>query len=376
MQIGRIFGINIKIHFTWLFAFAFVAWTLATGFLPAEYPGLGAPGYIAAGAVAALLLFGSVLAHELAHAAVAIRQGMRVTGITLFIFGGAAGIAEEPRRARDEFWMAIAGPLTSVAIAVGAGLVAALLPASPVEVVIGYLALANLALAVFNMLPGFPLDGGRVFRAIVWGISGRRELATRVAATGGQVIAWGLIGWAVFVALEGALSSGLWLGLTAWFLLGAAGQAKREAAVQARLEGVPVRVALPSPEGAVVPGTSLAELVGGYLVGRGRTSVPVALDGNLLGVVRAADVRAVPPYEWPYTSVQAVMHRGAPPSVDQDESLAAALRLMEREGREEVLVTAGGRAVGLLDRGALRRFLALGPTGRGGGVGRMVGQEG
>src|SRR5439155_6256191 len=151
MSLGRLFGIEIKVHFTWLFAVLFVATTLASGFLPEAYPGLGAAGYLAAGTVAALLLFASVLAHELAHALVARRQGIRVTGITLFIFGGVAGIAEEPRRPRDEFWMAIAGPLTSFGLAAIAGLAALALPPSPLAAVVEYLAIANLLVAIFNL---------------------------------------------------------------------------------------------------------------------------------------------------------------------------------------------------------------------------------
>lgn len=359
MRIGRLFGIEIRIDLSWLVAFAFVTWSLASGLLPSRYPGLADGAYLAAGAVGALLLFGSVLGHELAHAAVARWQGMRVTNITLFIFGGMAGIATEPRRAWDEFRMAIAGPLASVAIGALAFGLARILPASPLRVVIGYMAYANVALAVFNMLPGFPLDGGRVFRSILWGLSGRKSLSTRIAATSGQVIGWGLVALAAYTVVQGA-ASGIWIGLTAYFIIQAAGAAKRDQWLQDQFAGVTLR-RLVAPEmaggGSVVPGTSLAELARDHFAAGGRSSVPVMRDGEFLGVVRLSDARRVAPFDWPFTSVQALMRRETPPSMDIDASLSEAVELLQESGSEELVVTDAGAPAGLLDRAAIGRFL-------------------
>ncbi|MFW6151149.1 MAG: site-2 protease family protein, partial [Chloroflexota bacterium] len=192
IRLGRIAGIEIGIHYTWIFIFILVSWSLAQGFFPQYYPGWDQVTYWLTGVIAALLLFVSVLLHELAHSLVAQARGMKVQSITLFIFGGVSNIEEEAEQPRIEFAMAIVGPVTSLALA---GMFWALLQTagdrqSPLAATLGYLALINVILGVFNLLPAFPLDGGRVLRSILWGRTGSLSRATNTAATVGRLFGW------------------------------------------------------------------------------------------------------------------------------------------------------------------------------------------
>src|SRR2546425_2739139 len=192
-RVGRVLGIPVGVHHTWIVAFVLVAWSLAIGFFPGSYPGWTPSTYWLAGALAALLLFVSVLIHEISHAVVARARGLRVRGITLFVFGGVATIEGEAEEPLDEFLIAVVGPITSLAIAAASWLASGLAPSDRgvVHAIMAYLALANLILALFNLVPGFPLDGGRVLRAIIWALSGSLRTATDVATYLGQAIGLG-----------------------------------------------------------------------------------------------------------------------------------------------------------------------------------------
>src|SRR5215831_8260104 len=212
LRLGRIAGIDIRIHYTWLFAFLLITWSLASGFFPTSNPGLGATTYWGIGAISSVLLFVSVLAHELSHSLVARARGLKVDSITLLIFGGISTITSDPSRAVDEFLVAVVGPLTSLVLA---GLFWALETASGSDggalgAILGYLAFANLLLGLFNILPGFPLDGGRVLRAIIWGITGNVQRATDIASYVGQGFGILLIFWGVARLLAGDVLGGLW----------------------------------------------------------------------------------------------------------------------------------------------------------------------
>ncbi|MCH7706427.1 MAG: site-2 protease family protein, partial [Chloroflexi bacterium] len=209
----RIRGIRISVHFTWLFAVAFIALTLSEGFFPAYFRGWSTATYWGTGILASLLLFLSVLVHELAHSFVAQARGLKVEGITLFIFGGVSNMGSEATRARDEFVIAVVGPLTSLALAalfwalhlvMGDG-------DGPLAAVVFYLGYMNALLAVFNMMPGFPLDGGRVLRSIVWGVTGNLTRATNIAAGVGQAFGWSLVALGVYQILQGNVAGGLWV---------------------------------------------------------------------------------------------------------------------------------------------------------------------
>jgi Zn-dependent protease len=231
LKLGMLAGIEIRIHYTWLFAFVLIAWSLGQGYFAPTAPGQGARAYWLLGLVSALLLFSSVLVHELAHSLVAESLGLHVRDITLFLFGGVSSITREASSARDEFLVAVVGPLTSLALAGAFWVLSHVLPpSSDGAAVATYLAFANLLLAAFNIAPGFPLDGGRVLRAIIWGVTGNMGRATRIASYVGQAFAILLIAWGVVQLLGGNLSGGIWIAFIGWFLNSGA-QAAREVGV-------------------------------------------------------------------------------------------------------------------------------------------------
>lgn len=223
VPLGRIAGIPIGIDYSWFLVFALVTWTLATGYFPAEFGDWPPAEYWIVGAATAVLFFASVLLHELGHSIVALRYRVPVRRITLFVFGGMAEIGAEPPRASAEFWIAIAGPVVSFALA---GLFAAAVPtvagSEPLTALVKYLAWTNGILAVFNLIPGFPLDGGRVFRALTWGLTGDLQRATRIAATLGRAVAIAFMALGVLRIVGGNTVGGLWIAFIGWFLMNAA----------------------------------------------------------------------------------------------------------------------------------------------------------
>ncbi len=230
---GTVAGIEIRVHYTWLFAFALIAWSLADGYFPGWNNSFSARTDLFLGLVATLLFFGSLLIHELAHSLVARARGLRVDSITLFIFGGVSSISQEPTSPKEEFLVALVGPLASIVLAAIYRQIDRLAPAaSAIAAVAEYLAFANLALGTFNLIPAYPLDGGRVLRSILWQVTGDEPRATRIASYVGQLFAFALIGWGVLGVIGGEISSGVWLVFIGWFLNGAAESARRHPAAR------------------------------------------------------------------------------------------------------------------------------------------------
>ena len=261
-RIGTIDGFGIRVHYTWLFAVVLIAWSLALGYFPNVAQGRGTIADWLLGIVAALLLFGSVLVHELGHSLVARARGLRVEDITLFIFGGVSSIAQEATSAGDEFLVAVVGPLTSLALAGICWVVGQLVPAGSVFAVLaGYLTFANLLLGLFNLLPGFPLDGGRALRALLWAATGDMTRATRLSSYVGQAVAFGLIGWGVVEAVSGDVADGVWIGFIGWFLNSAAEGSRRQLEVRRAPEGTPV-TSVTQPSGPIAaPGMSARDVI-------------------------------------------------------------------------------------------------------------------
>jgi len=382
LRIGRLFGINIYLDWSWLLIFLLVAWSLATQFAlmhPAWGPELAWSVAIAA----ALLFFASVLAHELAHSIVAQAQGIPVRNITLFLFGGVANIQQEPRSPRGEFLLAIVGPLTSLAIggfcllavslfaplsadaALNPGLAFASL--DPLTTLLLWLGSANIVLGIFNLLPGFPLDGGRVLRAILWGVTGNFRTATRWAAGVGQVLAWLLIfsGIAMIFGVEipffgTGLIGGLWLAFIGWFMSSAARQSYQQVVVHDMLEGVPAARLMRANVPAVSPGTSTSDLVHHYVMGTDERAFPV-LDGDrLVGLVTLEDIRKVAREDWDTTSAAEIMTPADQLAVvqPQDDASAALDKLTERNVHQ-VPVISNGHLVGLVRSSDIMRWLNL-----------------
>src|SRR6266851_4520454 len=223
-RIGSVAGIDLRIHYTWLFALVLVAWSLADGFFPASFPSFDPITDWLLGIVSALLLFASVLIHELSHSVMAMKRGLAVHSITLFIFGGVSAIAGEPCAAKDEFAISVVGPLTSLALSAcfwGLGLALGTSD-TPAAAVTLYLAFINLALGIFNLVPGFPLDGGRVLRSVLWGATHNFRRATQIATYVGQAFGFLLIGWGLLRLLSGDFLGGMWTAFLGWFLNSAA----------------------------------------------------------------------------------------------------------------------------------------------------------
>lgn len=320
VSIGRILGVRILLHPSWFVIFALVIITIVGSLsgdgIPGQRVSLGLRWVIAIGF--ALLFFGSVLVHELAHALVARRRGLVVSEITLFIFGGAANLEQEAPDARTEALVAVAGPLSSLVL--GAAFLAGsfLFPASaraddvseiPRTIMVS-LGGANLLLAVFNLIPGFPMDGGRLLRAFVWGVTHDFLRATRVATLIGRALAYVLIGVGFFLALNGQVVNGVWLAFIGWFLNQAAETSYRRVAIEKLVEGIAVRDVMDRDVRVVNPNLTLDTLVDQHLLSGEASLYPVTLDDELVGTVEIGQVSRVARTSWPHTRVTDVMSRG------------------------------------------------------------------
>ncbi|MFH0941551.1 MAG: site-2 protease family protein [Chloroflexota bacterium] len=360
-RLGRIAGIEIGVNYTWLAAFAIISWSQAEYFFPQQVPGYSPVIYWLLGMLSAILLFAAVLLHELAHSLYARSRGIPVNSIVFFIFGGVSNISQEAQRPRDEFLMALFGPLTSLAIAAiawGIWQFAGKTP-GPLGATLYYLAFINLLLAIFNLLPGYPLDGGRVLRAIIWGATGSITRATNVAATVGQVFGWLLVGYGVFAIFSGNFLGGIWIAFIGWFLGGAATSSKQETTLKEHLKGVRVRDVMEANPETVSPRMLVADLVRDFFFQRGRRAVVVAEDGKALGIITPTDVKGIPQEKWPGTQVAGIMTRSPLYSVAKDDELQSAFNLIAEHDLNQVLVLEDGRVAGLLSRADIMRYLHL-----------------
>jgi len=296
-RIGRIAGIQINVDWTWLIIFFLITWSLAVGYFPFLLPGASTALYWGLGVFSSILLFLSVLAHELAHSLVARREGLPVESITLFIFGGVSQIEEEPRTPGNELYMAIVGPATSLVLGgifFGLSLVSSPVQ-TPTAAVAQYLGIVNLALGLFNLIPGFPLDGGRVLRAIVWGITHNLRRATRIASLVGQGFAFLLIFVGVALIFGGNLISGIWLAFIGWFLNNAAVASYRELIVRQSLQGVPVRRLMATEVDHISPTITIQQAIDEHILSGRQHAYPVSNNSELLGLICLHDIRNVPP---------------------------------------------------------------------------------
>lgn len=369
IRVARILGIDVRIHVSWFLIFGLVLISLADNVLPALRPAWSDRQTIAVAAVAALLFFASVLAHELSHSLVARAFRMPVSSITLFLLGGVANLSKEPPSARAEFLMAVAGPATSVAIG-GLGLGVAELAGGvteqfalfdPVQVVASYLGLINLALAVFNMIPGFPLDGGRVLRSIVWGVFRDRARATQIAARGGQAVAALLVGFGVWRAVtESDTFGAIWMGMIAYFLYNAATGSIEQERMTASVAGVRVGPLMTTAFRAVHPRASVTDAVEVHMLPNNARSVAVVDGARLLGIVTIADLRKVPQADWPTTAVEAVMTPASElATVTPGSRLMTAIERFGTSDLPVLPVIEDGALVGMLEREAVIGYVRM-----------------
>ena len=307
-KIGRIAGIDILVHWSWFAVFLLLTWWLSEGFFQEVYADWSKGQAWAASVVTTLLFFGSILVHELSHSLTAKRLGLPVRSITLFIFGGVSALGGEPASARQEFQIAIVGPLTSFVLGAVCGIIALISWLAGVEnsapaAVAEYLALINVAVGIFNLLPGFPLDGGRVLRATLWARSGNMLKATRWAASAGTVISFGLIAAGVLAVLAGAFINGVWFIVIGWFLRNASESSYQQLLLKRTLEGTKVGELVNRSFESAAPDISVNQLVNDYLLGRGQRCVPIVVADDLLGLVSIGDLARVPRDDWATTSV-------------------------------------------------------------------------
>jgi Zn-dependent protease/CBS domain-containing protein len=368
-RIARILGIDLRVHLSWILIFLLVTFSLADQVFPFTYPTWSQQKTIVVAAITALLFFGSVVVHEFAHALVARRFKMSVSSITLFLLGGVASLTREPPSAKAEFSMAIAGPATSLVIggvALGLSqLVTNSLDSAPslqpVEAITGYLGLVNIAVAGFNMIPGFPLDGGRVLRSIIWGVRHDRATATRIAARGGQVVAGLFAIWAAYRVFTGD-PGGLWMGLIAYFLYGAATQTLQQEKITSAVGGARVGQLMTTDFVSVPRGTSIGTLVRDHLLPNNLRAVPVVDGGAFAGLVTINDLRKVEQEQWPTTPISAVMTPATDvPTVAPGDPLTLAL---DQFGPDLPLlpVIENGALRGLLHRDSVLGYVRMRET--------------
>lgn len=362
LKIGQIWNIPIMVNASWFLIFALVTWTLASGYFPQEYPDLPGTVHIAMGVLTSLLFFGSVLLHELGHSWLALRNGIPVRGITLFIFGGIAQIEEEPHTPGAEFWIAIAGPLTSALLAGLFGLTWLLDKAVPyLAAPSNYLLRINLILAIFNLVPGFPLDGGRVLRAIVWKATGNKHRATQVATATGQIIAFGFIGWGVFRIFQGDFFNGLWLAFIGWFLQQAAASTQAQENLQQALRNVRVGQVMQPEHPQVSSLLTVRQLVDDRVLNGGQRYFCVTdPQGTLEGCLTLQDISRIPQEQWAFTPLSKVaVPLDRMVTVTPDTMLLDALQGMDRSDVSKVPVLQEGQVVGVLSREDVLHYVRL-----------------
>jgi Zn-dependent protease/CBS domain-containing protein len=361
-RVASIRGFDVRIDPSWFILFVLILWSLSAGTFPAVAPGLAPLAYFAMGLVGALLFFVSILLHELAHSVVAQSRGIGIHGITLFVFGGLAHAQEEPRHAEDELVIAGIGPVVSFALGAVFLLFAALgrgFGWSPaVHEVAQYLGFINLLLAIFNLLPGYPLDGGRVFRAVVWRQTGDLARATRWATSGGRWLGLGLIALGIAEAiLLGALLGGVWLVLIGTFLRSAAGSAANQQALEHALSGVKAVDVMARDTPVVDVHTTLRDLARGTALRSPRTSFPVRDNGRIVGTLPVSRLERTPREQWSATPVGAVMRSlDRQAVVHPDTEMGEVLEKMRSTEDGELLVMDDDRVVGSISRADLAQL--------------------
>lgn len=364
IYLGRIFGIDIGLDFSWIVIFLLVTVSLAQGF-GAENEAWSKALKWGAAIATSLLFFLSILLHELGHSVTSNGLGLPIRSITLFIFGGVARLSREPDRPRDEFLIAIAGPLVSLALGfgfifLGRSIGAETGGAQVLSTIFGWLGRINITLVIFNCIPGFPLDGGRVLRSMIWGLTHNYQRATRIAAGGGVAFAYVLmIGGAALVFVFGLpVINGLWLALIGWFLRGAARSSVTQMVMKDSLEAVKVNEVYDDGY-ALVPGAmSVAQLIEGPILNQGRRTFFVEAGGQVTGLVTLQEVKKVPSEERLQTPIQSI---AAPldrlHSLSPDDTLWSALQKMDQAGVNQMPVIRDGHLEGVLTRQSVLRVV-------------------
>jgi Zn-dependent protease/predicted transcriptional regulator len=358
----KLAGFEVGLDWSWLILAVLITWTLARGLFPYYYPDLSSAAYWSMGVIAALGLFASIVLHELSHAVVARRYGLPIRRITLFIFGGVAQMEAEPERPAVEFWVAIAGPIASSLVGLGCWVLLQAAGAAgagvPIVGVLAYLASINVILAVFNLVPAFPLDGGRLLRAVLWYWKGSLRWATRVASAVGGGFGILLIVLGVYRVLIGDFVGGMW-----WFLIGmfvrfAAQTSYQQVLLREGLRGVPVRRIMTADPITVPSDITVAQLIDDYVYRHHHSMFPVVDDGRLVGCVGMRDIKRLPRDRWSSTTVSEVMQScSEATAISPDMDAMEVLQLISRTQNSRLLVTERDRLVGIVTLRNLMNYL-------------------
>jgi Zn-dependent protease/predicted transcriptional regulator len=364
IKLFKLLGFEVSIDWSWIIIAGLITWSLAAGLFPYLYPGLESETYWSMGIVGALGLFVSIIAHEFSHSLVARRFGMPMKGITLFIFGGVAEMGDEPPSARAEFFMAIVGPLSSIAIgAVFYGIYRFGLSAgwdAPVNGVIYYIAYINGILAAFNLLPAFPLDGGRVLRSILWGAKGNLRWATRISSAIGSAFGIGLIVLGVFQFIYGNIIGGVWMFLIGMFLRSAAQMSYQQLLVRKALEGESVRRFMNTHPVTVQDNITVEQLVEDYIYKYHYKMFPVLSGDKLVGCITTRQVKEIPRENWAHETIrEAAGACSSENTISSDTDAIKALSNMNQSGHSRLLVVDHGQLVGIVTLKDLLDFFSL-----------------
>jgi Zn-dependent protease len=359
VKLTTVRGIDVGVHYSWFIIFFLITFSL-TGRFAAEHPHWTQAEHYAVGILTSLLFFSSILLHELAHSFVALAKGIPVRAITLFVFGGVAQIGREPDRPMTEFQIAIAGPIASALLAVGFGAMANLAgdEFERISALAGWLSSINLMLALFNLVPGFPLDGGRIFRALLWRVTGNLATATRIAAGTGQTVGYAFILVGIWTMFTVSWFNGLWLVFIGWFLLSAAQESVLQMSLRSALSGLRAEDIMARDCPTVSGQLSLADLVHEHILRTGRRCFLVSQNGRLEGLVTLHQVKAVPQERWGDSFVvQAMTPMDRLYAVAPETAILDVLRGMEQHDVNQVPVTQDGRLLGMITRDHLLRVL-------------------
>lgn len=364
VRLFKVLGFEVRIDASWLLLAALIVFTLTSGYFPFHYKDLSTTSYVIMGIAGAIGLFASIIVHELCHSLVARRFGIPMKGITLFMFGGVAQMNEESRTPKGEFLMAIAGPIASVVVAamfyvMHAAARAAAVPAMAVGV-LGYLAWINVVLVMFNLLPAFPLDGGRVLRSLLWTWKKDLRWATRIASEVGSGFGIVLIILGILNLLGGNLIGGLWLCLIGMFLRGISHGSYRNVVIRETLAGEPVRRFMRKDPVSVPSDATVAQLVNDYIYEHHFKMFPVVDDDRLVGCVTTREVKQVPRGKWDSTKVADIAVECTDRNtIAPDADATDALSVMNRTENSRLMVVDNGRLLGLIALKDMLKFLAV-----------------
>lgn len=361
-RIGSLFGIDIRIDSSWIIIFTFVTWALSSFYFPNRFAGWPQWQYWVIGVVTSLLFFASVLGHELTHSLVAMRQGEEVRSITLFILGGVAELKGEPGSPSKEFSMAFVGPLSSMIIALFFWTISLLVRdfSQPLWALTRYLGLINLIIGIFNLIPGFPMDGGRVLRAIIWRITGNLRRATRIASVTGQGIAFLFIIFGIFLIFSRAFVNGLWMVFIGWFIHSAATRGYKQVVMRDMLKDIMAKDLMNREFETVSRDLSLQELVEEHILKRRQRAFLVFERGQLDGIICLDDVKAVPKENWANTRVGDIMTPKEKLEIasPEDDGSSVLAKLVGKKVNQ-VPVVKGEKVEGILCRSDVLQFLQL-----------------